>query len=410
MKKNLPYFLMALVAVAAITLFITGNRNRHRFDDRITLNKQHKIPYGTYVAFQNLKFMFPIASIVVNTKDPEQWDSVFANDTNQLLVVITDRFSPGEDEMDKLLSFAKEGNTVFISSRYISSLADRYFRFNSSSYNLSYISVNKLEENVRFNLSHPPFSDTTSYSYPGISFYSYFSTVDSTISEIFGTDKLKRPDFIHLRTGKGHFYIHLEPLAFSNYFLLHKNNVGYYEKIFSLINHGTKKVIWDEYFINKIWKEEESAYKPPRSNWLNVLFRYPALAAALLTAIFTMLLYILLEAKRKQRYIPIMTKPKNESLDFVKTIGRLYFEKGDHLNLCRKMAAYFLEHVRNRYKLPTNNLDDTFIQSLQFKTGIPENEIFSLVSFIRQMDSATGISDRQLESFHKQLESFYKTA
>ena len=39
------------------------------------------------------------------------------------------------------------------------------------------------------------------------------------------------------------------------------------------------------------------------------------------------------------------------------------------------MSAYFLEHVRNRYKLPTAELDDDFIQNLQFKTGMNESEI-----------------------------------
>ena len=106
----------------------------------------------------------------------------------------------------------------------------------------------------------------------------------------------------------------------------------------------------------------------------------------------------------------MITKPRNDSLDFVKTIGRLYFDKGDHLNLCRKMAAYFLEHIRNVYKLPTNNLNEEFIKALQFKTGIAETEIAGIVSFIRKLDGVPIVSDKQLSSFHKQLESFYKTA
>ena len=58
-----------------------------------------------------------------------------------------------------------------------------------------------------------------------------------------------------------------------------------------------------------------------KKSWISVLFSYPALKAALLTAIFTLLLYVLLGMRRKQRYIPVLTKPKNDSLDFVKTIG-----------------------------------------------------------------------------------------
>ena len=37
------------------------------------------------------------------------------------------------------------------------------------------------------------------------------------------------------------------------------------------------------------------------------------------------------------------------------------------------MAAYFLEHVRNRYKLATGTLDDDFIKNLQYKSGCTKN-------------------------------------
>ncbi len=97
-------------------------------------------------------------------------------------------------------------------------------------------------------------------------------------------------------------------------------------------------------------------------------------------------------------------------MDFVKTIGRLYYDKGDHKNLCRKMAAYFLEHVRNRYKLPTGTLDENFISQLRFKTGADEQEIRGIVAFIKYLDDAPVIKTEALSDFHKQLESFYKKA
>jgi hypothetical protein len=63
--------------------------------------------------------------------------------------------------------------------------------------------------------------------------------------------------------------------------------------------------------------------------------------AAFVVLAAILLLYVLLNMRRKQRYIPIVKKPSNDSLDFVKTIGRLYFDKADHKNLCRKMASFF---------------------------------------------------------------------
>ena len=72
------------------------------------------------------------------------------------------------------------------------------------------------------------------------------------------------------------------------------------------------------------------------------------------------------------------------------------------------MSAYFLEQVRSRYKLPTSELNEDFEKNLHFKTGVDQQEINNIVSFIRQLDSLEDISDKQLARFHKQLENFYK--
>src|SRR5690606_28820304 len=115
-----------------------------------------------------------------------------------------------------------------------------------------------------------------------------------------------------------------------------------------------------------------------------------------------------LNMRRRQRMIPQWVKPKNESLDFVKTMGRLYYQKKDHLNLARKMGAYFLDHIRSRYKLGTLKLDDNFVKDLEFKTGYHYNNIKQLVDFINFLEMAPAVSDGQLAEFHKQLELFYQ--
>jgi len=408
LKRYTPYLLALLLATAIVLLFITGdNYKNRRLDERITLRKQDKIPYATYVAYNNLESLFPKATIRTSRLEPGYWDSVSMYDSRQAYLVITDRFSADDDEMRKLIAFARVGNDIFISARYISSAADEAFGCGSSAYDLSFFSVSDLDEGARFSLNDPPFGDTLRYRYPGKTFGSYFSTIDSSTSEILGYDESGRPNFIHLRTGKGNFYVHLEPLAFCNYFLLHKDNISYYEKALSVINPGVKKIVWDEYYL---YKKGEQGNKPKNEGWLSVLFRYPAFKAALLTAIFTLLFYVLMEMRRKQRYIPVQKKPRNDSLDFVKTIGRLYYDKGDHKNLCHKMSAYFLEHVRSKYKLPTSRLDDDFVRNLHYKSGVDEKEIGEIISFIKYLDQAAAVSQEQLAHFHKQMELFYQKA
>jgi hypothetical protein len=409
LKKYIPYLLALLVLIGAILLFATGDNTtaERELDERITLFRKDKIPYGTYVAYNSLKEMFPAASISATREEPGYWDSLSSYDDKQAYVVITDRFTADKDELEKMIKFAEKGNDVFVSARYISAAADEATGSTTSSFDIPALAEEVKKNDVLLLLTTPPFGRDTGYSYPGITFNSYFSSIDSTTTDVLGTDKTGHTIFVHLKAGKGNFYIHTEPLAFSNYFLLYQDNIRYFEKALSVISPDVKKVVWDEYYINKSSARQESRNE---QGWMSVLFRYPGLKAALLTAILTLLLYVLLEMRRKQRYIPVVKKPRNDSLDFVKTIGRLYHDKGDHKNLARKMASYFLEHIRTRYKLSTSTLDDEFVKALQYKSGAEEYEVRTIISFIKYLDDAPGINDVQLTEFHKQLESFYQKA
>jgi hypothetical protein len=408
LNKYLPYILLGLLAVAVIALFVTGsNKRNRRLDERITLRNRDKIPYGTYVAYENLRYMFPRASIYSNRREPGYWDSLSNYGSGQLFISIVGQLNASGEEISKMISFAESGNDVFISARYFSTSADEMFDCISSGYNLSFYSDNDKTDSMRVSLKEGVFGQNSSYKYPGRKFNSYFSSFDTVTTEILGFGEAGRPNFIHLKAGKGNLYLHLEPLAFSNYFLLHDDNISYYEKAFSVVSPDVTRIVWDEYYL---FKRSYDSPAEKEKNWLSVLFRYPSLKAALLTAIFTLVVFVLLEMRRKQRYIPVMTRPRNDSLDFVRTIGRLYHDKSDHKDLCRKMGSYFLEHVRTRYKLQTSELDDEFIKNLQFKTGVEEQAIREIVSFIKRLQETSLITQSQLTSFHHQLETFYKKA
>lgn len=405
MKKTTPYFLLGLVVLAVITLVVTGSNKKKRLNERITLRKKDKIPYGTWVAFQSLPVFFPSASVYTSRQEPGYWDSVSANNKRQAFIAITPSFMADEFEMEKLIEFARNGNDVFISAAQISYDVKEMITAGDKKNLIRYgfWSIDFMEDTLELSLLEPEFSR---FAYPGKNYSSSFEQLNQRTGRVLGKNASGYPNFIHLRAGKGNFYLHLAPLAFSNYFLLHKNNINYYEKVMSFINPATEKIVWDEYYLFK----RSDKQRQKKKSWLTVLSQYPALKAALLTALATLAIFILLEMRRKQRYIPVIPRPKNDSLDFVKTIGRLYYDRGDHKNLCRKMSAWFLEHVRTRYKLATGILDDSFIKNLQFKTGVEIEEIKALVDFIRNLDSISTVSAADVTAFHRRLESFYKKA
>jgi hypothetical protein len=405
-----------IIAAIAVLLFTGNHEKKKKLDDTVTLRKEDKIPYGTFVAYQQLKHIFPNASISTNKKSPGTWDSLSNYFDKQALIIISPNFYADEYEMKTIIRFMEGGNDVFISTKNISTEAESIIGSKSSliASSLQDIPGNPIDS-LSLQLFNPPFTETRRFSYKGDKFDSWFYEIDTFKTDILGADETKKPDFIHLKAGKGHLYIHLAPLAFSNYFLLQGDNMTYYENVLSLISPDSRKIVWDEYYLEKKYTysslyDNENDGENKGGGFLSELMGYEELKWGLLTAIFATLLYVLLEMRRRQRFIPVMAKPRNDSLDFVKTIGRLYYDKGDHRNLCRKMSAYFLEHVRNKYKLLTGNLDDEFVRKLQFKTGIDEAEIKEIVSFINYLDNSGSVNNKQLTAFHKHLESFYQKA
>jgi len=409
LKKYAPHILVTVVLIATALLLLTGNNDKsHQFDDRLSFNKADKIPYGMYVAYHALNDLFPELKIATEKKKPGEWDSLAMYESNQTFLSVVPQFNPDEQEMEKLVDFVRLGNDVFISSWKVSFYAEKFIKcdiyYPGMLYD-QYLSGGKADSLI-VSVLQPGNPNRTVYTYPGRSGDSYFFNIDTLTSTVLGYNRSGKPNFIHLRAGKGNLYLHLAPLAFSNYFLLHKKNLDYYEKILSYLSPTTKKIVWDEYFLRK--KQGDS--RDNRADWFSTFLKHKSLAAALLTAMLALLLFVLSEMRRKQRPIPIIAKPKNDSMDFVKTIGRLYHDKGDHRNLSKKMAIFFLEYVRNRYKLSTTTLNDEFITKLQFKTGAEESEIREIVSFINNVDIVQSVNDKQLAYFHKLLESFYKKA
>ena len=186
----------------------------------------------------------------------------------------------------KIIQFMEEGNDVFISAMNISYEVTQMMKcdINAAEGLMYYFEQNEGSDLLSVSLSKPPFGKKNSYTYPGIRYDFYFYKIDTTTTTVLGYDKSNNPNFVHLKAGKGNLYVHLAPMTFSNYFLLHHKNISYYENVLSVISPAAKKVVWDEYFISK--REKESK----QSNWLSAFLKHKGLRWALLIALLTLLL------------------------------------------------------------------------------------------------------------------------
>lgn len=403
MRKYLPY-IIGFVAILIIALILINSKKHPErvFDERITLNRRDKIPYGTSAATSLLHNMFPHADLYYDSKSPGNWDSLLPTSYNQAVIIMAKNFNADEDELNRLIYFAQQGNYVIIIARSFSYNTVRYFNF-SYKEDLLADYVDSPDDSLSLKLEKPSFTSDSLFYYPGKKFESEFYSLDTLRTAILGENKTGHANFIEYKTGNGAVFLHSSPLAFSNYFLLHKNNYHYFEKVLSVIPDKVDKILWNEYYLVKPISSDEG-----EPSWLRVLWKYPAFKWSFVFAFILLLLYFLLGVRRDQRMIPAWDKPVNESLDFVKTLGRLYYDRHDHIDLARKMANYFLDHVRVNYKIPTNVLDDKFIETLYYKSGYTIEDLNKIIGFIQSLEEKSFLSEEQLSTFYKQLELFYQ--
>lgn len=402
MKNTIVYIIVGVAFVVIGAMFLKSCQYEKRVSTFISLNKADKNPYGTYVLYNGLKNFFSAAKVKVNTKPPAGNKLLFNDDSSKLLIIVVPTFAPKIYEMETLMHFINEGNSVFISCFDVDEgvndmLQSRTGAYNYFNYPIGDVGPFNMSATLKGN-NGAPFG---LYSYAGTAIEGYFHEVDSARTMALGHGTRQRTNFIKLKKDKGQLLLHLSPLALSNYFLLTRNNEEYFEKIFSRFPATTKAVIWDEYFTHGAEDRKE------KNSWLSSILKYPSLRAGIITAIILLLVYALIEMRRKQRYIPVLEKPKNESYDFVKTVGLLYYDKRDNLNLAQKMSTYFLEQVRSHYKIFAKNFDDGFVREVSDKSGADENLIKDIVAFMKQAENGSSFSDAALILFKQKIESFY---
>ncbi len=357
-----------------------------------------RIPYGTKYSYDNLPFIFPNADIRTSHVFPDLSKNENGEDTSKILIIVGPEFAPEPDEMRALIRFAASGkNQVFISALNYGDTVMKMLNLTLKE------DLFGEADSAEISLLDPIKGDWLKYSYPGYSNRSFFAGIDTGYTTILGKDIMGRPDFIRISyLGGGSLFIHLDPFAFSNFFLLHRRNKSYYDIAFSYMFKRAGIVEWSDYF----------RYRKSRQNFssLRFILGNRSLRWAFWLTLILFLLMFFIESKRKQRAIKMFPVLRNASEDFVKTVGRLYFQQKNNQNLATKMVAAFLENIRSAYKLSTSILDEDFAFKLAFRTGRPINEIKKVVQLIHEVRLKSELSDQELMDLHNQISQFNKSA
>ncbi len=419
--RRLTFFLilLAIIMVAAMYAFYAQG-NRYSWVENY--KEKNKGPYGTQVLYALLKEYFPGESLIKIQKPLSQELPAKPAKPSSYVFVGPAPFYDSASRAT-LLKFVSNGNYAFIASKEIpESLIEElnpewcvpkepddplldFTKDTQALANLLHPDL-KLPEPVRLRYLKPYPRNSPPPAYYWTYFRpDYFCDREGGFVEL-GKLNRRHVNFVRISHKKGWIYLHTNPVFFSNLSLLEKDRVAYVEGALSHLPPGT--IYWDQF--SKIpgrnmgsdggMGNRQFADRSP----LDYILRQPALAAAWYLLVAIGLLFLIFRTKRRQQPVPVIPPNKNTSLEFILAIGRLNFLQQDHKKTALQKMKLFLQFARERFMLPTRELDDEFVTLLSAKAQIDPQAVRHLILMYQNIQRGSIVTENTLIEFSQRLD------
>jgi len=307
------------------------------------------IPYGADALFLSLDSLFPGQPVYINRDN--FYLSLAQRDSSANLLIIDSELKMDEEESDALFGWVARGGNAFISLSKLSAALSDSFKIKTT------LMVTPADSMLIESGDSLILRAATPISY-------YVTAFDSGRVSALGYGQPGKAIFLKATYGQGFFFFHLQPYAYTNYNLLLRGSAPYVQKTLGLL--PLRPLIWDEYHKSA---KNKIAQTPMRY----VLFE-PALRAAWFLLLALIFLFLLFGGRRRQKAIPIIVPPQNESVNYLKTLGRFSMRRTQPLSLIKLKKKLALAWLRQHYGIDGRALDKELIRELSRRDILDEKE------------------------------------
>jgi len=350
-----------------------------------------KDPFGAYVTDSLFTEFF---GAPVNTSNLTVYEMADTIKPHHNLISISDEFNADEESVKVLLNKVDSGATAFISAyKFRGKLGDTLGIKTNDVY---FSNLALFQDSDSSSLKIFPASNRTKSYFYKLANISFFFSVDSlhTPAYTLSTNAWNKPVTVRVPWGKGQLILNTTPLAFTNHYLLEKENHEYAAFMLSTLPEAT--TWWTSYY--QIGRMENQSP-------LRYILSQESLKWAYYITLIGLLLFILFEAKRRQRIIPVIKPLANTTLEFVRTISNMYWQARDHKAIAEKKIVFFVDQVRQRYYLP-HEINTVFIELLAKKSGQSLDETQKLFALIAMIQNSNSLAEQTLWELNKELEKY----
>ncbi len=383
-------FLLGTMLLLLLLIVMSESRQR-KINWYPSFSVHHKIPYGSYIAYTEARKIFGdnfkpvrVSPYLFFNKHPE---------AKGTYVIYNSHINLGKTALNTLLNWVKDGNNLIMSSEnFEQPLLD------SLHLKEKFYIEKTLDNRLVFNLVNPVLKSRDSIIFDKKSIGTVLLPKDSLpVSGIkllgqFMSKGKPKANFIQVSYGQGQILLHTMPYVFTNYFILKNNNIDYYNGVLSYINLK-KPVYWDVQVQNGASSKGVFQY----------IIQNPGFLWAYRLLFIGLLVYIIFEGKRKQRAIPVVVPPKNETLSFTKTIGDMYIENKEHRQIALMHIKHFMDYVRTQLHIDTRATLPELTSKIAQKTKTDKNQVINLFELIEYINNSTKISMQTVMDLNKKI-------
>lgn len=332
------------------------------------------------------------------------------------IMAVAQNLNLSEPDVNALIELAHRGNKILLASLSFGNALSDTLGFECS---YSYFSVKAMKSVATSLHSRDTLQwvgDTLRYAARNFRFYpqlcpSHFVRYDSltevlarnllAIVPLDSTKTLPPPVAISCPVGRGEIILVSTPLLLTNYALLDGSNATYAWRLLSQLQ-PLPLVRTEAYGV--FAQEQESPFR--------YFLSQPALRWGLYLTLISIVLFMVNSAHRQQRAIPVIRQPENNTLEFTKLIGTLYFQQKNPTDLVVKQYIYFAETLRRELHIDVDDdSDDKALgKHLAEKTGKEEAAIRGLLYELRPLvRGEKRVDNEQMKRLIDQMLSILQT-
>lgn len=412
--------IITISVIAIVVLVLTGlHFYNKRFEAKYQWGTNYAYnndqPFGVNILYQLLNSYAGDDFEIIDQQNLRDFLNSKTTDSIATYFVIGNHCNYDIEDVKSLKKFTKKGNTVFLSLselpyNFLSELdGDCYHSYYDYNYQeRSSVKANFTDEALKTKPDYRFFykfkDETTPRNWEYISDGFCDGTMDF---ETLGVINREKANFIKIKYGRGQILIHSNPLFFTNLHMIRPEAADYAAKVFSYFPEGP--IYWDRN--SKLWSSPENTHVGNESETpFSYILKQKSLRWAFYMIWVLVILFVLFNLWRKQKAIPVKFPKTNSTLEFIHTIGELYFTQKNNRKLAIQKMNMFIKNVRTKYYI-TEKDEEKFMQLLAKKSEIPISDIQNIFAKYKIIKNSNDeLQDDDLVIFYQLLKKFTKNS